>query len=124
MFLIADVSSYLSVFLMYIYLVTNEMKHSFRCLFAVAVSSLMRCPNHLCIYHCVVIKLCCMLSRFSPVQLFAALWTLARQAPLSTGFSRQEYWSGLPCPSPGGLPNPGIEPGLLVSPALQADSSH
>ena len=46
-------------------------------------------------------------------------WTVAHQAPLSMGFSRQEYWSGLPCSSPGDLPNPGIEPG---SPALQADS--
>ena len=45
-------------------------------------------------------------------------WTIAHQAPLSMGFSRQEYWSGLPFPSPGDLPNPGIEPG---SPALQAD---
>ena len=47
------------------------------------------------------------------------LWTVARQVPLSVGFSRQEYWSGLPFPSPGDLPNPGIEAG---SPALQADS--
>ena len=46
-------------------------------------------------------------------------WTVARQAPLSMGFPRQEYWSGLPFPSPGDLPNPGIEP---RSPALQADS--
>ena len=46
-------------------------------------------------------------------------WTVAQQVPLSMGFSRQEYWSGLPCPSPGDLSNPGIEPG---SPALQADS--
>ena len=46
-------------------------------------------------------------------------WTIAHQAPLSMGFSMQEYWSGLPFPSPGGLPNPGIEP---RSPALQADS--
>ena len=45
-------------------------------------------------------------------------WTVARQAPLSMGFSRQEYWSGLPFPSPGDLPNPGIKP---KSPALQAD---
>ena len=45
-------------------------------------------------------------------------WTVACQAPLSMGFSRQEYWSGLPFPSPGDLPNPEIEPG---SPALQAD---
>ena len=55
----------------------------------------------------------------SRVQLFATLWTVARQAPLSLGFSRQEYWSGLPFPSPEDLPNPGIEPG---SPALQADA--
>ena len=48
----------------------------------------------------------------------AAPWTVACRAPLSMGFSRQEYWSGLPFPSPGGLPNPGIEP---MSPALQAD---
>ena len=46
-------------------------------------------------------------------------WTVAYQAPLSMGFSRQEYWSGLPFPSPGDLPNPGIKPG---SPALQADT--
>ena len=49
-------------------------------------------------------------------------WTLAHQAPLSMGFSRQEYWSGLPFPPPGDLPNPGIEPTSPVSPALQADS--
>ena len=54
----------------------------------------------------------------SRVQLFATLWTVAYQAPPSMGFSRQECWSGLPFPSPGDLPNPGIEPG---SPALQAD---
>ena len=45
-------------------------------------------------------------------------WTAARQAPLSTGFSRQEYWSGLPCPPPGDLPNPETEPTSLKSPAL------
>ena len=54
----------------------------------------------------------------SRVRLFATLWTVAYQAPPSVGFSRQEYWSGLPFPSPGDLLNPGIEPG---SPALQAD---
>ena len=48
------------------------------------------------------------------------LWTVARQAPLSMGLSRQEYWGGLPFPSPGDLPNLGIKP---ESPALQADSS-
>ena len=46
-------------------------------------------------------------------------WTVARQAPLSMGFPRQEYWSGLPFPSPGDLPDPATEPG---SPALQANS--
>ena len=60
----------------------------------------------------------CMLSRFSHVRLFATLWTVAHQAPLSVGFSRQEYWSGLLCPPPGHLPNPGIEPTSLMSPAL------
>ena len=53
-----------------------------------------------------------------PVQLLVAPWTVAHQASLSMGFSRQEYWSGYPFPSPGYLPNPGTEPG---SPALQAD---
>ena len=46
------------------------------------------------------------------------LWTVACQAPLSMGFSRQEYWSGLPCPPSGDLPDPGIEPSSLMSPAL------
>ena len=56
---------------------------------------------------------------FSRVLLFVTLWTVAYQAPLSVGFSRQEYWSGLPFPSPGDLPDPGIEPGF---PALEADA--
>ena len=60
----------------------------------------------------------CMLSCFSHVRLFATLWTVARQAPLSMGFSRQDYWSGLPFPSQGDLPNPGIKPTSLLSPAL------
>ena len=55
----------------------------------------------------------------SRVQLFATTWIVARQASLSLRFSRQEYWSGLPFPSSGDLPNPGFEP---ESPALQADS--
>ena len=49
-------------------------------------------------------------------------WTVAHQAPPSMGFSRQEYWSGLPFPSPGDLPNPGIEPGSPGSPKLQVDA--
>ena len=60
-----------------------------------------------------------LLSRFSRVRLFATRWTVAHQAPPSMGFSRQEYWSGLPFPSPGDLPDPGIEP---RSPALQGDA--
>ena len=68
-------------------------------------------------------KLCeRMLSRFSYVRLFAILWTVAHQVPLSMGFSRQEYWSGLPCPPPGDLPHPGIFPMSPASPALQVDS--
>ena len=58
----------------------------------------------------------CLVTR---VQLFATLWTVTHQAPLSTGCSRQEYWSGLPCPPPGDLPDPGIEPRF---PALQTIS--
>ena len=59
----------------------------------------------------------CEFSCFSPVRLFVISWTVAFQAPLSMGFSRQEYWSGLPCP-PGDLPDPGTEPTSLMSPAL------
>ena len=58
------------------------------------------------------------LSRFHHVQLFVTPWTIACQAPLSMGFSRQEHWSGFPCPSPGDLPDPGIKPSSLTSPAL------
>ena len=58
------------------------------------------------------------LSRFSRVSLFATLWTVAHQAPPSMGFSRQEYWSGFPCPPSGDLPDPGIELAFLTSPAL------
>ena len=59
-----------------------------------------------------------MLSRFSHVQLSVALWTIAHQAPLSMGFSRQEYWTGFPYPSPGDLPDPGTDLAVLASPAL------
>ena len=60
----------------------------------------------------------CILSHFSHVRFFATPWTVACQAPLSTGFSRQEYWSGKPLPPPGDLPDLGIE---SRSPAMQAD---
>ena len=67
-----------------------------------------------CVLGCV-----CVLNGFSRVQMFATLGTVAHQAPLSIGISRQEYWSGLPCPAPVDLPKPGIE---SRSPALQEDS--
>ena len=60
----------------------------------------------------------CMLSCFSHVQLFETQWSAARQAPLPIGSSKQEYWSRLPCPLPGDLPSPSIEPASLVSPVL------
>ena len=59
-----------------------------------------------------------MLSHFSHVRLFATSWAVALQAPLSVGSSRQKYWSGLPCPPPGDLPDPGIKPESLTFLAL------
>ena len=64
-------------------------------------------------------RTCVCVKSLSRVRLFVTLWTVAHQAPPSMGFSSQEYWSGLPFPSPGDLPDPGIEP---RSPALQADA--
>ena len=58
----------------------------------------------------------CVLSCFGRVQLFVITWTVAHRAPLSTGSSRLEYWSGLPCPLLGDFPNPGIKPASLMSP--------
>ena len=60
----------------------------------------------------------CVLSHLAVVSNSVTQWTAAHQAPLSMGFSRQEYWSGLPCPPPGDLPNPGIESTSLMSHAL------
>ena len=65
------------------------------------------------------VNITCLLNGFSGAWLFATMWIVACQAPLSTGFSRQEYWSGLPYPPPGDFSNLGIKP---VSPALQVDS--
>ena len=62
----------------------------------------------------------CTVFRHAVVSNSVTSWTVSRQVPLSVGFPRQEYWSGFPCPPPGNLPNPGIEPG---SPVLQEDSS-
>ena len=62
-----------------------------------------------------------MLSHFGRGWLFVTLWTIARQAHLSMGFSRQEYWSGLPCSPPGHLPDPGMEHVPLTSPTLAGE---
>ena len=72
------------------------------------------CISYIAVHICM-----CVLSCFRRVQLFLTLCTVCCQAPLSMGFSRQEYWSRWPFPPPGDLPDPGIEP---VSPALQVDS--
>ena len=64
----------------------------------------------------------CVVSHFSRVQLCVTQWTITLQAPLSMGFCKQEYCSGLSCPPPGDFPNPGIELTSLESPELQADS--
>ena len=60
----------------------------------------------------------CMLSSFSQILLFVTPWTVAHQAPLSMGFSQQEYWSGLPCPRPGDLPDPESKLMSPLSPSL------
>ena len=65
---------------------------------------------------------CACIQSFSRVRLFATSWTIACQAPLSMGFFKQEYRSGLSFPPPGDLPDPGIKPASPVSPALQVDS--
>ena len=67
------------------------------------------------VFYCCMTHVCC---HFSQVQLFETLWTIACQAPLSMGFSRQEYWSGLPWPLPRDLSNPGMEPVPLCLLAL------
>ena len=65
-----------------------------------------------------LVCLCAVSAVFSASGLFVAPWTVACQSPLSIEFSRQEYWSGLPCAPPGDLPDPGIEPMSPASPAL------
>ena len=62
-----------------------------------------------------IISCACVLSCFSCVRFFVTPWTVACQVPLSMGFSRQEYWSRLPCPLPGDLPDPGMKPPSLVA---------
>ena len=72
----------------------------------------------MCVYICVCACVC-VPSRFRRVLLFETLWTIAS---LSMGFSRQEYWRGLPCPSPGDVPDPGMELTFPVPTALQVVS--
>ena len=75
------------------------------------------------VYMCVCVCVhACMLSHFSHVQLFASLWTVACQAPVSMEFSRKAYWDGLPCPPPGDLPDPGVKFMSPEAPALQVNS--
>ena len=82
------------------------------------VSLLVRCSpkNFICT---ISLRHACMLSCFSPVQLFATPWTVARQASLSMGFSSKESWNGWTLPPPGDLPDPGIKPSSLTTPALE-----
>ena len=82
------------------------------------ITWIMKWNNALNEFHSLTNACCCMLSHFSHVWLFVILWTVARRAPLSMGFSRQGYRSGLPCPPLGDLPDPKIEPQSLSSPAL------
>ena len=72
---------------------------------------------------CVCVCVCVCVQSLSHVRFFATLWTVAHQAPLFMGFSRQEYWCGVPFPSPGDLPDPGIKPESLRSPVLAGSSS-
>ena len=71
-----------------------------------------------CVCVCVHMCVCVSTQSLSRVRFCATLWTVAHQAPLSVGFSRQEYWCGLPFPTPADLPNSGIKPTSLASPAL------
>ena len=92
----------------------NNVEHLFHVLighlyiFFWKVSTQILCPFLICLSFYYWVVCVCVLSRFSRVQFFVILWTMACQAPLSVGFPRQEYWSGLPCPLPGDLPDPGI----------------
>ena len=81
---------------------------------------MVKTPYRVCV--CMRVCVCACIQSFSHVRLFATSWTIACQAPLSMGFFRQEYRSGLSFPPPGDLPDPGIKPASLMSPALQVDS--
>ena len=96
--------------------VENQMCRSFSQLFILHSIHLFLHQNHTLL---IAMALKVKVKLLSSVWLFATPWTVAYQAPHSMGFSRQEYWSGLPFPSPGHLSHPGIEPG---SPTFQADA--
>ena len=100
------------------FLITVSLSAGFICLYIYThiLHTHIYCNIHTCINICA-----CVWSRFSHIQIFATPWTVAHRASLSMGFSQQEYWSGLPFPPPGGLPNPGIEP-TSPSPELLKDS--
>ena len=83
-------------------------------------NSLVHYTEAACLY-LLLTTLLCMPNHFSCVQFFETPWTVALQVPLSMGLSPQEHWSGLPFPPPGDLPNPGIEPWSLMSPALPSE---
>ena len=93
----------------------NYRLHTAECLDSTGKCLIHRAPMMCHGLEIVIALHACMLSHFSRVQLSATPWTVARQAPLSIGFSRQEYWSGLPCPLPGDLPDSGLEPASLMS---------
>ena len=92
------------------------------CVFFVVVpcSTWDLCSMCLCVCVCVCVCVCA--QTLSCVLLFAIPWTVVHQSPPSMEFSRQEYWSGLPFPTPGDPPDPGIEPASLISPALAGGS--
>ena len=95
-----------------IYIHTHTHTYTHTCMPHISIHSSVN--GHLGHFHI----LCCVLSHFSHVQLFETLWTIALQAPLPMGFSRQECWSGLLCSPPGHLLDSGIDPVSLTSPAL------
>ena len=128
---LVDIKWYLIVVLICVFLMTNDAECLFMCywpfvfplekcllysftyfLVRLFVLLLLSCKSSLYILDV------CELSHFSWVRFFVMPWTVAYQAPLSMGFSGQEYWSGLSCPSPGDLSNPGIGPRSLKSPVL------